>query len=58
MSCTAMESFGNKIKNCVPKLNEGAICSSFSPTSTTAADADDDETANPCAEQLKCAAVG
>ena len=28
MSCTAMESFGNKIKNCVPKLNEGAICSS------------------------------
>ena len=51
-----MESFGNKIKNCVPKLNEGAICS-FSPISTTAAD-DDEKTTNPCAEQLKCAAVG
>ena len=57
MSCTAMESFGNKIKNCVPKLNEGAICS-FSPISAVDDDDDDEKTTNPCAEQLKCAAVG
>ena len=53
MNCLGMGSFGNKIKNCVPKLNEGAICS-FSPISTAA----DEKLTNPCAEQLKCAAVG